>query len=1034
LRATVLENRELVAKMAMGLSRFNLEELTKMCVDLKIALPTKQTKGELTKLLRTAYSGHANEEIDFGRHKGTLYKDVPMEYQKWAIKETEANEEPSLNLVKFTAKKVKALEVDIEEVAVIPVPDTKVDTKVMVDMKVTTKAANQDKNKKMATTSTTARKRETATDSDDSWMRMETQSDPEALEKIMQLENEVKRRQYWQRRKCLMQEARIAREIQKLGVDAAAKTYGENGAGDDKDYQEGMDRDLDNNGGFDQDEELDIGKCHGKRVKKATRKMLTSWVRKSWQAFALLTSALATPLLAEAQATLVEPILDIKNVFCRPEVNEEQPYVLEIFSGKARITQAFAAKGKVVMEPRDICNGHDIRSPETRRAILDDINEFKPKLVAGGRHFIMENPEHSAIWEVNRIKNVKKDLRLHESNLDMCGYGLQAVTDGRALKKPTKLLVSHYGMAEDLGRRCNRQHDHGQTAGTNTAASACYTWEFARAVVRATEKVEKMLHSAYVADVEIGMNDEEGDEELVADHEWQGAAGITLPKTVPKQMAAALRRVHQNLGHPSNTDLARHLRLSGATDAAVKGAEQLRCQTCLCTKRPGPQRPVKLVLPMDFNDEVAVDIFYLYDKDQMKHTVLSAMDMASGYHVCRTITSRLSKDLAETVRQMWLEWAGSPKRMVCDQERGFQKDYVDRMEQQQIHVKYIAGQAHWQLGSLERQQGWLRSMWDKVVEHEGIDYTEVDWTLAQLVHAKNSLRRRDGYSPSQWVFGVEPRMEHGLRDGGHDGQGQPDTVGGAWSRKTALQRAARKAFYESQANETMKRAALGRPRVRRHEYQTGDIVYIYRVMKTAGGAGRVRQGAGQWIGPGTVIGSEGESIWVSRGGRCLLCAKEHLRPAESEELGTLFQAQSMQRDLKRLMERIEDDDVEDEEIFKEVPAVLEKTEALWTTQKRTPKTMAKQQDKEIAWKDIPENEKPLYLQAEQKQWQEHLLYGAVRVLSVDESRRVKKEVDPSRILTARFAYRDKNAAKEESRPERTTEAKSQALYSRAPRP
>ena len=539
----------------------------------------------------------------------------------------------------------------------------------------------------------------------------------------------------------------------------------------------------------------------------------------------------------------------------------------------------------------------------------------------------MENPEHSAIWEVNRIKNVKKDLRLHESNLDMCGYGLQAVTDGRALKKPTKLLVSHYGMAEDLGRRCNRQHDHGQTAGTNTAASACYTWEFARAVVRATEKVEKMLHSAYVADVEIGMNDEEGDEELVADHEWQGAAGITLPKTVPKQMAAALRRVHQNLGHPSNTDLARHLRLSGATDAAVKGAEQLRCQTCLCTKRPGPQRPVKLVLPMDFNDEVAVDIFYLYDKDQMKHTVLSAMDMASGYHVCRTITSRLSTDLAETVRQMWLEWAGSPKRMVCDQEHGFQKDYVDRMEQQQIHVKYIAGQAHWQLGSLERQQGWLRSMWDKVVEHEGIDYTEVDWTLAQLVHAKNSLRRRHGYSPSQWVFGVEPRMEHGLRDGGHDGQGQPDTVGGAWSRKTALQRAARKAFYESQANETMKRAALGRPRVRRHEYQTGDIVYIYRVMKTAGGAGRVRQGAGQWIGPGTVIGSEGESIWVSRGGRCLLCAKEHLRPAESEELGTLFQAQSMQRDLKRLMERIEDDDVEDEEIFKEVPAVLEKTEA-----------------------------------------------------------------------------------------------------------
>ena len=127
------------------------------------------------------------------------------------------------------------------------------------------------------------------------------------------------------------------------------------------------------------------------------------------------------------------------------------------------------------------------------------------------------------------------------------------------------------------------------------------------------------------------------------------------------------------------------------------------------------------------------------------------------------------------MRQMWLEWAGSSKRMVCDQERGFQKDYFDRREEQQIHVKYIAGQAHWQLGSLERQQGWLRSMWGKVVEHEGIDYSEADWTLAQLVHAKNSLRRR--HAPSQWVFGVEPRMEHGLRDGEPDGQGQPDAVG-----------------------------------------------------------------------------------------------------------------------------------------------------------------------------------------------------------------------------------------------------------------
>ena len=89
------------------------------------------------------------------------------------------------------AQKVKALEVDPEEVAVLPVPDTKVDTKVTMDAKATVKAANLDKNKKMTTATTTARKRKTATDSDDSWMRMKTQPEPEVLEKTMQLETEL---------------------------------------------------------------------------------------------------------------------------------------------------------------------------------------------------------------------------------------------------------------------------------------------------------------------------------------------------------------------------------------------------------------------------------------------------------------------------------------------------------------------------------------------------------------------------------------------------------------------------------------------------------------------------------------------------------------------------------------------------------------------------------------------------------------------------------------------------------------------------
>lgn len=51
---------------------------------------------------------------------------------------------------------------------------------------------------------------------------------------------------------------------------------------------------------------------------------------------------------------------------------------------------------------------------------------------------------------------------------------------------------------------------------------------------------------------------------------------------------------------------------------------------------------------------------------------------------------------------------------------------------------------------------------------------------------------------------------------------------------------------------------------------------------------------------------------MSRGGRYLLCAAEHLRPAESEELGGAFQSRVMQQFLLHLVQNLDD---EKEDIF-----------------------------------------------------------------------------------------------------------------------
>ena len=47
-----------------------------------------------------------------------------------------------------------------------------------------------------------------------------------------------------------------------------------------------------------------------------------------------------------------------------------------------------------------------------------------------------------------------------------------------------------------------------------------------------------------------------------------------------RRLIASLRQMHTNLGHPSNHALARALRVTGGSAAAVRAALQLRCDVC----------------------------------------------------------------------------------------------------------------------------------------------------------------------------------------------------------------------------------------------------------------------------------------------------------------------------------------------------------------------------------------------------------------------------------------------------------------------
>ena len=515
-------------------------------------------------------------------------------------------------------------------------------------------------------------------------------------------------------------------------------------------------------------------------------------------------------------------------------------------------------------------------------------------------------------------------------------------------------------------------------------------------------------------------------EDLTVEKVEDGCAGISFPPHVSKSVATALRRVHQNMGHPSNNDLARHLKLAGASEESVKACHQLHCQTCKRHARSGSRRPAKVFKPLDFNEEVAVDTLHLYDLSGHKVTVLSIMDVGSGYHVVAPVSGRKAEEYTKCFLKSWVAWAGAPQSTLVDQESGLTKDFPEELEKHGIRVNYTAGQAHWQNGHIERQNEWFRQIFDRVKDHVSMQDHEVEWVLASTAQAKNYLRRRHGYSPAQWLFGVAPRLGEGILDEEDDTAERQALIspGDQWSRKNEIRKAAREAYAHLQASESLQRAIHGRPRVQHGDFSQGQYVYIYRTSKAAGGVARKRQNIGEWIGPGVIVGQEGKNFWVSRGGRCLLCAREHLRLAESEELGGTLQAKAVRSDLVKLIEGME---IDDEEVFadatgelapvddggdleytpslpdegepmeeepnsgakrpadtsvpekrmrrkgycpmvpepEEVP-VPEDQELLcyMASEKRVPRALQKQADKELKWNQIPEEEIPLYKEAE----------------------------------------------------------------------
>ena len=134
----------------------------------------------------------------------------------------------------------------------------------------------------------------------------------------------------------------------------------------------------------------------------------------------------------------------------------------------------------------------------------------------------------------------------------------------------------------------------------------------------------------------------------------RGAEAIKFMKgdTIPGPIQSSLKRLHQNLGHASPSDMARHLRLAGADPAVVSACKRLQCQVCERQQRGGSPRPASLPNLLEFNQIVAVDAFTVFDAFENKLEMMMAIDLGTGFCIAGELEGHSSKAMESTFCRM----------------------------------------------------------------------------------------------------------------------------------------------------------------------------------------------------------------------------------------------------------------------------------------------------------------------------------------------------------------------------------------------
>eukprot|EP00435_Cladocopium_sp_Y103_P012135 s282_g3.t1 len=378
-------------------------------------------------------------------------------------------------------------------------------------------------------------------------------------------------------------------------------------------------------------------------------------------------------------------------------------------------------------------------------------------------------------------------------------------------------------------------------------------------------------------------------EEAMAD--WEpGAKDITFPGVsedqLPTWMRSVLKRIHTNLGHPHNSTLVRQLAQANASPVALMGARALKCAVCDRLRPPRQQRPSKsMPVTRRFNERVMLDLVFVKDMSGETFTFLNQVDDATTYQILSLLPSREAQQVNKSLCLGWFRFFGLPEALLLDAEGAMKSfEFEELMAQSGIQVRFVPPDAHYQLGKGERHGDIAREIMHRLIHQHGILGADgMDMVATMATHAKNTLARRAGASPAQWVLGQNPRLPASLISETENPEAMHQlTLSRRMQMIEQVRYDAMRTFLDMDNDSALRQAMLRRSRPWRGAYEVGQKVVYWRLRNSLDNEGSqpgYRQGIILAADPGPT-----GSLWLRNDrGRVVQVAREQVRCLHGDE-------------------------------------------------------------------------------------------------------------------------------------------------------